>query len=137
MRPEQKIETFPDGMVTIYAEEANRTVGEQKCKLRYGNEVLGIKRYYEAKNSVKSYTISKVIKVPHTTLFDELDLAVIGDRQYRIRKIQWLHERGVDLLELESVKVKIREPAQPAEAANGTDIQSQTGQPGGDDHQSP
>lgn len=108
MRPKQKVETYPDGKVEIYSED-NRTLGAQKGVLRFENKTIGIQRYYEAKNSVKSYTIALVIKVHHTELVNELDIAIINDRQYRVRKIQYIPERGVDLLELESVKVKVRD----------------------------
>ena len=132
MRPIQKTETFPDGIVDIYAED-NRTVGDKKCNLRFEDKTIGIQRYYEARNSVKSYTIAMVIKVHHTTLFNELDLAVIEGRQYRIRRIQHKPERGVDFLELESVKVKVREPAPeptpiptPDEGGDDENVQGET-----------
>ena len=114
MRPEQKVETYPDGVLDIYAETKGRNVGEKKAHLRFENKTIGIQRYYEAQNSVKGYTIALVLKVHHTGLVSELDIAVIGDRQYRIRKIQYIPERGVDLLELESVKVTIKETPTPA-----------------------
>ena len=108
MRPQQKVETYPDGIVNIYADGDGRTAGPHLAKLRYENKTIGIQRYYDAKNSVKSYTIALVIKVPHTVaLFSEMDYAVIGPKQYRIQKIQPIPERGVDMLELESVKIKI------------------------------
>lgn len=108
MRPNQTLETFPDGSLEVY-EEDNRTIGLLKAKLRYEDKTVGIKRYYEAKNSIKGYTIALVLKVHHTGLVSEMDIVVINDRQYRVRKIQYIPERGVDLLELESVKVKVRE----------------------------
>ena len=110
MRPLQKVETYPDGVLDVYTEE-NRTVGTKKGSFRFENKTIGIQRYYEAQNSVKSYTLALVLKVHHTNIISELDLVVIGSRQYRVRKIQYIPERGVDLLELESVKVKVREPA--------------------------
>ena len=80
---------------------------------------------------MKSYTIALVLKVHHTTLFNEMDIVAIGDRQYRIRKIQYIPERGVDLLELESVKVTIKAATPtptptPSEGGNNEDVQSQT-----------
>ncbi len=109
MRPQQKTETFPDGKVEIYANGEKHTYGPKKATLRFENKTIGIQRYYDAQNSIKSYTVALVIKVHHTTLFNEMDYAVIGSRQYRIRKIQYITERGVDLLELESVKVSLKE----------------------------
>ena len=139
MRPLQKVETYPDGVLDVYAEE-NRTVGEKKGTFRFENKTIGIQRYYEAKNSIKSYTIALVLKVHHTDIISELDLVLIGDRQYRIRRIQYIPERGVDLLELESVKVKVREPAPtptptptPTPEEPDENVQGETGRPGGSD----
>ena len=127
MRPLQKVETYPDGIVDIYAKGDGRTTGDKKAHLRYENKTIGIQRYYEAANSVKSYTIALVIKVHHTTLFNEMDYAVIDDKQYRIRKIQNLPEKGSDLLELESVKVTIKAAPEPTPAEeNNEDVQSET-----------
>lgn len=121
MRPQQKVETYPDGIVDIYADGDGRTAGPHIVTLRFENKTIGIQRYYDAQNSVKSYTIALVIKVHHTALFSEMDYAVIGSRQYRIRKIQTIPERGVDLLELESVKVKIVKEANNENVPGKTD----------------
>lgn len=135
MRPNQKVETYPDGILDVYERGDGRTAGDKLATLRFENKTIGIQRYFDAQNSVKSYTIALVLKVHHTTLFNEMDIVAIGDRQYRIRKIQYIPERGVDLLELESVKVTIKaatpEPTptptpEPSEGGNNEDVQSQT-----------
>ena len=136
MRPTQKVETFPDGILDVYERDDGRTTGDKLATLRFENKTIGIQRYFDAQNSVKSYTIALVLKVPHTSLFNELDYVVIGNKQYRIRKIQYLTDRGVDLLELESVKVTIKaatpapEPT-PTPPNEGTDenVQSETDGP--------
>ena len=140
MRPTQKVETYPDGILDVYARGDGRTTGDKLATLRFENKTIGIQRYYEAQNSVKSYTIALVLKVHHTTLFNELDYVAIGDRQYRIRKIQYIPERGVDLLELESVKVTIKAatptptptptPDEGDDEGTNENVQSETDGPG-------
>lgn len=118
MRPTQKVETYPDGILDVYERGDGRTTGDKLATLRFENKTIGIQRYFDAQNSVKSYTIALVLKVHHTALFNELDYVVIGDKQYRIRKIQYIPERGVDLLELESVKVTIKATPTSSEGNN-------------------
>lgn len=111
MRPMQQTETFPDGIVEIYQEQ-NRTLGAKKGSLRYEKQSVGVNRYYQAQ-ALSSNRIDRVIKVPHTTLADRMDIAVMrteDGRQYRILRIQSKPERGVDLWELQSVQVAIRKP---------------------------
>lgn len=120
MRPSQKVETFPDGVVEVY-EEANRTIGERKATLHFEEQSVGVNRYYQAQTSVSTNRIDRVIKVPHTNLADRMDIVLVtseGDRQYRILRIQGKPERGVDLWELQSVAVAIRKAKQ-----NGTNNQ--------------
>lgn len=110
MRPAQKTETFPDGIVEIYA-ESGRKLGELKARLRYEKQSVGVVRFYQAQESVAGNRIDRVIKVPHTALVDRLDIAVMAtedNRQYRIQRIQEKPERGVDLWELESVQVALK-----------------------------
>lgn len=110
MRPEQRVETFPDGIVEVYT-QTNRTLGDKKARLRYEKQTVGIRRYYEAQASAAGSTVDRVIKVPHTNLVAQNDIAVMtteDNKQYRIIRIQEKFERGVDLWELQNVQVKIR-----------------------------
>lgn len=106
MRPEQKVETFPDGSVDVY-EENGRRLGTRKLSLRYEKQSVGISRYYKAQESVAGSRIDRVIKVPHTEKVNRMDIAVMRTedlRQYRIIRIQEKPERGVDLWELQAVQ---------------------------------
>lgn len=105
MRPGQKVETFPDGCVKIYAAADGRKVGDFKLKLNYEQQSVGVNRYYQAQTSVKSVKVDRLIKVPHTKIVSEMDIAIINSDQYRIARIQQKPERSVDLLELQSVQV--------------------------------
>ena len=110
MRPSQKVETFPDGVVEVYA-ESGRTLGEKKATLRFEKQTVGVNRYYQARESISSSEIDRVIKVPHTSLVDRMDIVLVkteDDRQYRILRIQEKPERGVDLWELKSIQVTIK-----------------------------
>ncbi|MBR1701941.1 MAG: hypothetical protein IJ716_08295 [Lachnospiraceae bacterium] len=110
MRPSQTVETYPDGIVDVYA-DAKRTIGALKVSLRYEKQTIGVRRYYQAQTSVASNRIDRVIKVPHTNKVDRMDIAVMrteDNRQYRILRIQEKPERGVDLWELQAVQVEIR-----------------------------
>ena len=124
MRPQQKVETYPDGYIDVFA-EAGRTLGEQKAHLRIEMQIVGVHRSYEAQNSVKSNRVDQLVKVPHSGKIDRMDIVVIngGDEQYRIQRIQYKPERNVDLLELERVNVKIR-------SAASNEQNSQSGQTG-------
>lgn len=110
MRPRQQVEVYPDGVVEIY-EDSGRKLVKRKGRFNFENQSVGVIRYYQADTSVSGNRIDRVIKIPHTSIVDRLNIAVVtseGDRQYRILRIQNKPERGVDLLELQSVTVSIK-----------------------------
>lgn len=110
MRPSQKVETYPDGIVDIYASAEGRKAGPQKGSFRFEAQTVGVNRYYQSRLSVAGNKVDRLIKVPTNHIINRMDIAVIrgsGD-QYRIAKVETKPERGVDLLELESVQVVIR-----------------------------
>lgn len=108
--PRQQVEVFPDGAVKIYSAK-DRRLGGLKLTLRYQEQSVGVIRYYSAENSTDGNRIDRVIKVPHTGKVNRMDIAVDekDSRQYRITRIQEKPESGVDLLDLESVAVQIKE----------------------------
>lgn len=111
MRPGQKVETFPDGIVGVYKDEG-RKLGTFKGQLRFEQQSVGVNRFYTSETSVSGNRIDRVIKVPHTTIANRLDIVVVLTedplRQYRILRIQEKPERSVDLWELQSVAVSIK-----------------------------
>lgn len=110
MRPSQRVETFPDGVVEVY-EETNRRIGALRVTLRFEEQSVGISRYYQAQASVATNRIDRVIKVPHTNKVDRMNIVLVtteDDRQYRIQRIQEKPERGVDFWELQSVAVALK-----------------------------
>lgn len=111
MRPMQKVETYPDGTVDVYA-ESGRKLGAKKASLRYEKQSVGVNRFYQSAESLAGNRIDRLIKVPHTKIVNRMDIAVMrteDGRQYRIRRIQEKPERGVDLWELESIQVTMKE----------------------------
>lgn len=113
MRPMQKVETFPDGVVDVYAPGSGRRVGTKRLDdgLHYERQSVGIRRFYES-GMLQGNQIDKVIKVPHTSIVNRLDIVVDrsdDNRQYRITRIQNKPERNVDIWELQSVQVTIQE----------------------------
>lgn len=117
MRPNQPVETFPDGIVEVHT-EANRTIGDFViAKLRFEEQSVGVRRYYESQSSAEGNRIDRVIKVPHTKLVNRMNIAIMiteDERQYRIVRIQEKPERNVDLWELQSVQIKYRpKPVEP------------------------
>lgn len=110
MRPAQKVETYPDGIVEIYGEN-DRKLTERKAVFRFEKQSVGVNRFYNALESLGGNRIDRVIKVPHTDRINRMDIAVIRGKemqQYRINRIQEKPERGVDLLELQSVAAAMR-----------------------------
>lgn len=114
MRPNQQVEAFPDGVIDVYPQEKDRKLGARKATLRFEEQSVGVRRFYEA-GALASSRIDRLIKVPHTALVGRLDIVVVrsGGRQYRIERIQTKPERGVDLLELQSVQVQISKEGTP------------------------
>lgn len=117
MRPNQPVETFPDGIVEVHT-ETNRTIGDSViAKLRFEEQSVGVRRYYESQSSAEGNRIDRVIKVPHTKLVNRMNIAIMiteDERQYRIVRIQEKPERNVDLWELQSVQIKYRpKPVEP------------------------
>ena len=117
MRPNQQVETFPDGIVEVY-EETNRTIGSKpKLKLRFEKYTVGVRRYYDSQTSAAGNRIDRVIKVPHTNLVNRMDIAIVtseDNKQYRIQRIQGLQEgRSNTQWELQTVQVKIRSEVVP------------------------
>ena len=44
MRPTQKVETYPDGILDVYARGDGRTTGDKLATLRFENKTIGIQR---------------------------------------------------------------------------------------------
>lgn len=97
-RPKGEVsQSFPDGVLTIYAQEEGAQPGLQpkpvlrkKGTLRYEERALGIRRYYAAAQN--QMQIDRVVRVPYTGTVNSQDVAgeTKGEttRLYRIDLIQ-------------------------------------------------
>lgn len=82
----RRFETFNSGTLTL-CEVKNRTLTANKLKdVRFGNKTVGAKRFWDAK--VSSTVLSKMISVLPNHLYEQDDIVLINDRQYRIAQIQ-------------------------------------------------
>lgn len=88
---------FNDGICDVYrvgnsAEAGDRPVEKlrHKYRLRFHWHVVGLQRYYEAKQA--QVTITKAIDVPLLEDVNPQDVVIISDKQYRIEQIQQKHD---------------------------------------------
>ena len=82
----RKFETFNDGILTL-CEAKNRSIVADKLKnVRFGNKTVGARRFWDAQ--VSSTTLSKMIAVLPNSNYQQDDIVLIGDRQYKIVQIQ-------------------------------------------------
>ncbi len=109
-RPSQKIETFPDGKLTVYkVDKGKRRLVLKRGELRFANDSVSANRYYTSKTDVDTDRVDNLIKVPRVPFVDVNDVVVIhgdGD-QYWVTRIQLIPGRDVYLLELKTAVPKL------------------------------
>ncbi len=109
-RPNQKIEVFPDGKISIYkVDKSKRKLVQKRGELRFEKQSVSIERYYTSKTDVDTSVVDNLIKVPKVPFVDVNDVVVIhgsGD-QYWVLREQLLPERDVLLLELKKAVPKL------------------------------
>lgn len=90
-----QFETFNDGTVRLYETDDNdNIIEENKHTFRFGEEKVGIKRYFEAlQNDIQ---IEKVIHIQKRKDFKYRTdyAAVINDTRYKIEQIQFDNNRN-------------------------------------------
>ena len=90
-----QFETFNDGTVKLYeTDENDNIIEENKHTFRFGEEKVGIKRYFEAlQNDIQ---IEKVIHIQKRKDFKYRTdyAAVIKDSRYKIEQIQFDNNRN-------------------------------------------
>ena len=80
-----RFETFNDGVLDI-CEASKRVLTKTKVSgARFGNKTVGYKRYWDVK--VAGTEISRMVSVLYLPQIERDDIALIGDRQYRIADI--------------------------------------------------
>ena len=112
-RPSNEVtQDFNDGVVTVYAVTDSAQPGYQakpqlveppKLILRYEEQRLGIKRYYDAmQNQIQ---VERVIRVPRAGQITNQDAAVTEDgRRYRIEMVQTVQDVWPPCLDLTLAK---------------------------------
>lgn len=111
-RPKRDItQPFNDGVVTIcnvtdVAKPGYAPVEklEEKIKLRYEEQRLGINRLYQSRQA--QVEISRVIRVPKARDISAQDVAVLGGKQYRIDTVQKVMDAYPPCVDLALVKIE-------------------------------
>lgn len=82
-----KFLTFNDGIVNIYkTDENDNTIADTLLTFRFGEEKIGITRFYSAKQN--DIEVSKVIHIHKNTDLRTDMAAVINGERYKIIQIQ-------------------------------------------------
>lgn len=109
-RPNQKIDVFPDGKLTVYkVDKSKRKLIEKKGTLRFENRSVGIDRYYTGNTDVDTTRLDSLVKVPRVPFVDVNDIVLVAgsSKQFWVTRIQLLPERDVFLLELKTAVPKL------------------------------
>lgn len=94
--------TFNDGIVTIFeTDEDDEIMMNTLTEHRFGNRVIGIKRYFAARTN--DIELNKVIHIHKNLSITPAMAAVIGNTRYNIVQVQQLSETNppVTVLSLE------------------------------------
>lgn len=83
-----KMETFNDGTCSFRKIDDDGNAGEEKENLRFGERIVGDKRYYEAMTN--KVQIDRIIRVPHRPWLTTEYLAVIAGEVYEINRTKFI-----------------------------------------------
>ncbi|WNX85251.1 hypothetical protein RWV98_02955 [Agathobaculum sp. NTUH-O15-33] len=99
---QNKKQTFNDGIVKVYAvDDQDRLT--LKETLRFHRRTVGIKRYYTAMQV--SQKVDAVLRCPFRDSVAALDMALIGDVQYRIDFVQYPEDAAPPVMDLTLQKI--------------------------------
>jgi hypothetical protein len=98
-------ENFNDGSATFVITE-NRKLKKNRCILAFGERVVGVTRYYQAR--IANSTVSKLICIPYYSDIVQSDVVIIDSTQYKISQIQYKPDKRPKCLyiSLESLNPK-------------------------------
>lgn len=100
-----KFEEFNDGIMKLYAEnEDGKLVRKFAGDLRFGEENVSIQRHYAAQAADQQ--VDKVIHVPLLEVFEAHDIAVIGEEQFDIDKVDNLKSNQPPITKLTLIRLK-------------------------------
>lgn len=80
------VETFNDGVLTICKASGRSITMTKMDNIRFGNRVVGVKRFYEAK--VVSDSIDRMVAILPVPGIGRQDVCLINGEQYKILQIQ-------------------------------------------------
>lgn len=111
-RPKHEVtQPFSDGIVAICAVKDIAKPGYQPVKklsekicLRFEEQRLGIQRLYQSRQAQAE--ISMVIRVPKAGAISPQDIAVLGEKQYRIDTVQKVMDVYPPCLDLALVRIE-------------------------------
>lgn len=90
MQQKRAFETFNDGIINIFSLDDEGDKGELIAKLRFGNQIIGSKRFYEAKTA--KVDISKLIRIPLCEKIEAQEvIAVIDKENYKVKQVQHIY----------------------------------------------
>lgn len=100
-----KFEEFNDGIMKLYTEnEDGKLVRKFAGNLRFGEENVSIQRHYAAQAADQQ--VDKVIHVPLLEVFEAHDIAVIGEEQFDIDKVDNLKSNQPPITKLTLIRLK-------------------------------
>ena len=100
-----KFEEFNDGIMELYSEnDEGKLVRKFEDDLRFGEENVSIQRHYAARAADQK--VDKMIHVPLLDVFEAHDIAVIGEEQFDIDKVDNLKDNRPPITKLTLIRLK-------------------------------
>lgn len=93
-----EMETFNDGVLDIYTLDENESLILKLPNIRFGNRVIGAKRYFEAAQAQIEF--SDLIHIPLLKQISNYDTVVINDFKYEIKQLQTIYESNPPIMVL-------------------------------------
>lgn len=84
--PKQKIQTFNDGVLSLYIIGEDERLKLQQQGLRFSLRTVGSKRFFEAMQ--QQHRADKVVRIPLISEPSANSVALIGDKQYIVLQVQ-------------------------------------------------
>jgi hypothetical protein len=98
MKIKTKFESFSDGVCDIYV-KYDEEKEDIHTNIRFGNHVLGYKRYWAA--AVHNVQINRIIRIPYLPDIDtDCLVSIKGDGNYEIKMVQVKFDANPKCIEL-------------------------------------
>lgn len=99
-----KFESFSNGVCDIYVQYDDEERNDIYTNIRFGDQVLGFKRYWAA--AVHNVQINRVIRIPYLPNIDtDCKVNIQGDGDYEIKMIAVKHDTNPKCIELSLQKL--------------------------------